>query len=479
MAEGQIEAGNSENRDPNEVDATPAKRFFVEMLTRDIELTDAILDLLDNCVDGAMRSKPKANSPSNKPYDGYFAEIRFSPTEFSIKDNCGGIDHDTARKHALRLGRPENRIEEGLATVGVYGIGMKRAIFKMGYSANIYSNHPDGAYDIPITPDWLNQDGDWKLKMVPTQAKGEYGTTITVRNLRQGVSTFFDNSIENFESKFTHILVTHYSYIIEKGLAVSINGTPIKPKIPRILLNRDAILSRKGVLPYLYSTKKDGVDVDLIMGIYQKLPTEQEVELGHDGKRNKNDAGWTIICNDRIVLDNDKTHLTGWGVGDVPQYHSQFISIAGLVSFYTDDAKKLPVKTTKRGIDLDSEIYAQVRNVMQDALKTFTSFTNKWKADTPERQLMHSKAEAIDVREVSTLIPKTLWKDVTKGALGKRYVPELPVSPTKNNSARIAFNKDKSEIDEIKKYLEQDNDTSASDVGKAAFELVLIQAREK
>ena len=93
MSDGQLRTGEQQEENPNEVDASPAKRFFVEMLTRDIELTDAILDLLDNCVDGAMRSKPKADSPSNKPYDGYFAEIRFSPTEFSIKDNCGGIDH--------------------------------------------------------------------------------------------------------------------------------------------------------------------------------------------------------------------------------------------------------------------------------------------------------------------------------------------------------------------------------------------------
>ena len=39
------------------VDATPVKSFFVEMLTRDIELVDAILDLLDNCVDGILREK--------------------------------------------------------------------------------------------------------------------------------------------------------------------------------------------------------------------------------------------------------------------------------------------------------------------------------------------------------------------------------------------------------------------------------------
>lgn len=36
------------------VDAAPVKSFFVEMLTRDIALDDAILDLLDNCVDGIV-----------------------------------------------------------------------------------------------------------------------------------------------------------------------------------------------------------------------------------------------------------------------------------------------------------------------------------------------------------------------------------------------------------------------------------------
>lgn len=39
-----------------ELHADPAKAFFIDMLTRDISLEDAILDLLDNCVDGALRT---------------------------------------------------------------------------------------------------------------------------------------------------------------------------------------------------------------------------------------------------------------------------------------------------------------------------------------------------------------------------------------------------------------------------------------
>ena len=39
------------------MNASPVKSLFVSMLTRDIQLEDAILDLLDNCVDGILRSK--------------------------------------------------------------------------------------------------------------------------------------------------------------------------------------------------------------------------------------------------------------------------------------------------------------------------------------------------------------------------------------------------------------------------------------
>jgi len=35
--------------------ASPAKQFFVSMLTRDIILADVTLVLSDNCVDGALR----------------------------------------------------------------------------------------------------------------------------------------------------------------------------------------------------------------------------------------------------------------------------------------------------------------------------------------------------------------------------------------------------------------------------------------
>ena len=51
-----------------DIKAGPTKRFFVKMLTRDIELADAILDLLDNCVDGIIRElKSETGSSETGP----------------------------------------------------------------------------------------------------------------------------------------------------------------------------------------------------------------------------------------------------------------------------------------------------------------------------------------------------------------------------------------------------------------------------
>ena len=84
------------------IDASPVKRFFVQMLTRDIELTDALLDLLDNCVDGILRSDSQQKS-KEAPYTGFWAKILFSGEDFKIEDNCGGIPW-SEHERAFRMG---------------------------------------------------------------------------------------------------------------------------------------------------------------------------------------------------------------------------------------------------------------------------------------------------------------------------------------------------------------------------------------
>src|SRR5581483_9558264 len=104
---------------------------------------DALLDLLDNCVDGIIRSGGNRTAGA-KPYEGFKAAITLEKDYFSIEDNCGGIPIKVAQDTAFALGRPTTPIDAPTATVGIYGIGMKRAIFKLGSEALVESLNDQG-----------------------------------------------------------------------------------------------------------------------------------------------------------------------------------------------------------------------------------------------------------------------------------------------------------------------------------------------
>lgn len=461
------------------ISARPAKRFFVEMLTRDIELEDAVLDLLDNCLDGAVRTNALPGRDVNKerPYEGYWAKITLNKEHFCIEDNCGGIPLALAKNYAFRFGRPDPRRDENLNTVGVYGIGMKRALFKLGRDCIVASHHDEGSFGVHIGVDWIENDADdaWDLQMdLDIKGPKEKGVAIEVKDLHEHIQFQFDSDKGKFDEVLKKKVREHYAYIIKKGFSVSINGVNIEPARHVTLI----AASKKGnIAPYLYKTTCNGVQVSLVMGMYERFPSESEIDDMAEGKRTKHAAGWTIVCNDRVVLANDITHVTGWGEAGVPNYHSQFVMLSGMVDFTSNDAKKLPITTTKRGVDLSSPLYADVKNIMREALKHFTSFTNQWKGQSNERDAVQSAAKSVDMREVALQIPINEWKTVRVGLKGEKYVPELPKPEGGSKNARIVFIKDKSDVELVKSYLfDPDDSPTPSDIGKSAFEWVLRKA---
>ena len=464
----------------NDVDVTPPKRFFVEMLTRDIELEDAILDLLDNCVDGAVRANSsKRRKPASKDaYEGYWAEIELDEKRFSIKDNCGGIPFDVARDYAFKFGRPRSDIDNDLQTVGVYGIGMKRALFKLGQDSKVFSRSSTGSFLVHIDKAWIQND-KWQIHLgeVKAGALNHDGVKIEVTDLHPGISSRFDGSASAFEGDLIGKIRNHYAYIIQKGFKVKVNGKVVAPNLIQTLMDLKPKKGAPAIAPYLYETEDDGVTVRLAMGMYAAFPTETELGDFVEGRRSKNSAGWTVICNDRVVLSHDTTHRTGWGESGVPAYHSQFVMLSGVVEFTGNDAAKLPVTTTKRGINLDSPLYASVKDVMRDALKHFTTFTNHWKTDTAERVALQKQAVPMDIRTAAIQIPAAQWQEVRKNLKGRRFVPELPKPNSIRTHGRMSFIRPLDAIESVREFLEMPHDGPAADVGAAAFDWVAEQAK--
>lgn len=460
----------------NLVEAFPAKAFFVKMLTRDIDLEDAIMDLIDNCVDGILRTKWSSGVPEgiSNPYQGFYAKVNITEDSFSIEDNCGGIPKDVAEEYAFRMGRVNQR-DKDLPTVGVYGIGMKRALFKMGRHSTVFSKTSDCSFKVTIDSDWLDNDHAWQLPMelMDQTQKNENGTIIRVTELYEMISEQF--SKKQFISKLITLVQQHYSFIIQKGFLITINDSEIKPKTMKLLVEEN--FEKDVLAPYIYKAEMDGVTVNLHVGFYRRIPNQEEIDDEQVARSSKEEAGWTIICNDRVVLYKDKSILTGWGEANVPHYHTQFIGIAGVVIFKAEDAEKLPITTTKRGIDASSQIYLRVKNRMREGLKLFTDYTNKWKKETAKEKELTVEAKPRNIHEFEEIIPSERWTKVPNTSFNEmRFIPKLPKPSEVNPNKYIRFSRTQSELRIVSEYLFDTSDVSPSEVGEKCFEKILKEA---
>lgn len=468
-----------------EVQAGPTKGFFVKMLTRDIELGDAIIDLLDNCIDGVLRQnvKSKPKRKSKKPYEGYWAKITVKPNKFEILDNCGGISVDIAENSAFRLGRPDAGRDGDLETVGVYGIGMKRAIFKMGRECSVISQPNTGTYEVRISPEWIEADDNWNLQLTENVKQlRNNGTKITITDIYDSVGKQFDNDQSPFVKELKNNISAFYALIIEKGFEVFVNNALIKPRDLTILTPKKiAEGNSPKIEPYIFEGQLDGVSVNVVVGFYRKLAKDQELNDDIMVRRSREQAGWTIICNDRVVLYNDKSSMTGWGTAGVPGYHNQFISIAGTVSFQCTDSLKLPLNTTKRGIDMSSEVYLTVLDFMREGLKKFTSFTNHWKSREDETDENFSELNSYKVTKVSMLVPEEEFSQsrrLTGTKRGRYYSPNLPKPEDRHRTRRISFAANEEDIQLVGEYYYDDPSHDRAEIGRRCFDESLSEAKE-
>ena len=460
------------------VSVHPVKSFFVHMLTRDISLQDAILDLLDNSVDGIQRSASNKVLEKKKPYDGYWAKLLLSEDGFSIEDNCGGIPWEN-HEYAFRLGRANEDIIKGRRTVGTYGIGMKRAIFKIGSECIISTHSKDQSYRVEFSEKWLTDENLWDIDALEIPESKIFGTKIEVSVVNDAVKVEFASDV--FLNSFRDAIATHYAYIIQKGFKVAVNGREVKPNSVGLLFQN--INQKKGddIRPFIYEATHDGVDVFLAVGLTAPPPSKDEADQSlenYQEKYSSAEAGWTVICNDRTVLYCDKTAVTGWGVSGVPQFHTQFIAISGIAVFTSDHPDRLPTTTTKRGINASSSLYMHVRDKMIEGMKLFTQYTNLWKT---KELVTESRSRLKDVATVELErlreYASGLSFATTRGAVkGKQYKPDLPRPVVTKTAAKISFTRPLKEIKKVSLYLFETANKEPREVGEKCFEQILEEA---
>jgi len=374
-----------------------------------------------------------------------------------------------------------------LPTVGIYGIGMKRAIFKIGSEAKVYSKTNNDEFCVSISESWAADLSNWDFPLEDVQGElDQCGVKVAVTKINPDVATLWSNdAVQSFIDDLIIKVAQHYSFIIEKGFQIKINQRIVIPNPIKLLIGtKNSQGEGNGIAPYLFQTEYGDVSIKIVIGFYTPMIDDEEVDREVEGKRSSKDAGLTIICNDRVVLYNNKDHLTGWGEGNVPRYHTQFIGISGVVLFRSSNPEKLPMMTTKRGIDLSSSIYSLAKNKMREGLLMFTNYTNKWKGMSKKEKEISNETSQMDMKTFLQS-PEKIHGDteITLKAHNREYVfkPQLPMPERASDNCFIRFVKPKGEIREVMEYLydNEDSDIKPGQIGATCFERILDMARRE
>lgn len=346
-------------------DASPEKRLFISLITRDISLAAAFLDLIDNSVNAAV--EPYAQRLSTAAdYQSTFADPTVQPTvdiriqidESSVRiaDNAAGISCAVAQEHVFKFGRSSDEAHAS-DRLSVYGIGMKRALFKLGNNINFVSDHVEGGFSLELNvADWAkDKNPAWTFPLSPRAPvqPGATKTDIHITNLTAETKLRVTDAV--FINQLKEAISRTYAFYLAKFVNIHVNDELVGGKEVAIGSNIESD-------SFSYGNTTCAIAAGLA------VPTGEQF-------RDKA-AGWYVFCNGRAVVSAEKTILTGWGGGalGLPSYQPKHRAFIGTVFFVSVNAEELPWNTTKSGINEDSELWQQAKRQMATIGRRVISF---------------------------------------------------------------------------------------------------------
>lgn len=443
----------TEEMKKDKIEAIPTKRLFIDILTRDISVRACILDLIDNSVDAYIRNELSVRRE---------IRLNISKDEFEIFDNCGGIGYNFLKTTVFRFGA--DIIERDKPTLGIYGIGLKRAILKIGKTILMETDDGNKYCRIHMDVDEWSETEEWEIPFVYGDSRLSSDekpyTKIVIKDLYAGIKNKF--VLESFITDIKKGVHMTYTFFIENNIDFYVNDdVKIEPYIVKIR-------SDNQYEPTRFKGSFEGVDFEIICFIDPSEGRRTEKELG---KR-----GWNVFCNKRLILAEDTTMTTGWSGSreELPKYHSIYNEFRGIVFIQSEDPSKLPLNTLKTGLDIETPIFDHIRNRMIITARPLIDYLSR-KYDE-EKDTLNEIEDKIQERETKTEVKgkigeeeervKTKYLSLEEVKVGSMFkAPEKP--KPKMKMVNISYKKPEKLVNKVKKYL---GVRSKKEVGEKTFD---------
>lgn len=339
-------------KEVDKLNATPSKRIFHSIIA-DYDLNRSICELVDNGLDVWVRGKKAKAISINIKLDKIQQTI-------GVEDNAGGLPKSDLR---YVVGPGETGTQPTDETIGIFGVGTKRAVVALAQDVKITTRFPnEKTYQIDFDDNWLN-DNDWELPVYEVDHIPEGNTIVELQKLRSPIT---DEGIAQLKY---HLQATYGKFLVSLAVTIQLNGE----KLSALFFENWAY--PPGYPPQKYTgvlKTEDGreIRVNALAG----LTRESSPAAG--------EYGVYFYCNDRLIARGMKTFEVGFTKGLAGLPHPK-VSLTRVLVSLNGDARSMPWNSSKSDVSTKHEVFLALHSWLVQVVKDYASLSRIWMGDWP------------------------------------------------------------------------------------------------
>lgn len=358
----------------------------------------AICELVDNSIDLWIKDGKEKDLKIH-------VELNTDQQFIRITDNAGGIKEDDIKliiAPGYSSTTPENE------TIGVFGVGSKRAVVALAQNIKIQTRHKkDNTLLIEYNDEWFKREGwDIEYSIDPNEIEPN-STIIDLTKPRSKIE-------ENFAAELAqHLAATYSKMLTNPRLELLVNNNIVEP------IHFDSSWS----YPPNFPPQKHLIEIH----IEGEKPMKVEILGGLVSKSQvgEGEYGVYFYCNNRLVLRADKSYNLGFSSGQAGLPHPKFNMVRVFVYMH-GNPERMPWNSSKSGINFQDKIFLDIRERIIQLLIYFCKLASRFSNNTDENIYQYT----------SGVIPENR---IDKTASVKLYPLPAPIKkPTFENTVRAA-----------------------------------------
>jgi len=347
------------------LDAVPSKRLFLSIIA-DYDLNKSICELVDNGFDVWIRAGKAGPIAIDVWLDEEERTIR-------VVDSAGGLPREELK---FIVGPGQSGSEATDETIGIFGVGTKRAVVALAKQVRITTRYSDAAtHQIEFDDLWLEEE-EWELPLYQVSDIDAGTTQVELQQLRVAIGDEQQALLRD------HLGATYAKFLLRDDVVLRLNGIAVAPRF----------FDRWSYPPDYPPRRYHGT---LRVPSGRDISVEVLAGLSNESSPASGEYGVYFYCNDRLVAPAMKSFDVGFTRGQAGLPHPK-ISLTKVIVSLRGDAAEMPWNSSKSDISTKHHVFVALHDWLVTVVRDYAAVSRAWQGLWPDKVFAHATGTVVD-----------------------------------------------------------------------------------